>query len=161
MKNLYICAILLFILGIIVKLLNEKGVINENSNIKRYIIKNNPMTETEQKFLSYLKVFTDKNNLIIIPQVQLQSIFKTIEKKDISSFNKIKSKSIDFAIVDSNYNYKLFIELDDYTHNRKNRIQRDIFINNLFNTYNLKLKRIKVQNNYNLEELENIITEVA
>ena len=133
MKNLYICAILLFILGIIVKLLNEKGVINENSNIKRYIIKNNPMTETEQKFLSYLKVFTDKNNLIIIPQVQLQSIFKTIEKKDISSFNKIKSKSIDFAIVDSNYNYKLFIELDDYTHNRKNRIQRDIFINNLYN----------------------------
>ena len=153
----YIFAIIFFILGLILKLSNN---IN-NDNYIKYLIKNNPMTETEQKFISYLKVFTDKYNLIILPQVQLQSIFKTINKKDISSFNKIKSKSIDFAIVDNKYNYKLFIELDDYTHNRQDRVKRDLFVNNLFNSYNLKLKRIKVQNKYNLEELENIIKEVA
>lgn len=153
----YIFAIIFFILGLILKLSNNTN----NDNYIKYLIKNNPMTETEQKFISYLKVFTDKYNLIILPQVQLQSIFKTINKKDISSFNKIKSKSIDFAIVDNKYNYKLFIELDDYTHNRQDRVKRDLFVNNLFNSYNLKLKRIKVQNKYNLEELENIIKEVA
>ena len=153
----YIFAIIFFILGIILRLSNNR---NKNTNIK-YLIKSNPMTETEQKFITYLKVFTDKYDLIILPQVQLQSIFKTFDKKDIANFNKIKAKSIDFAIVDNKYNYKLFIELDDYTHNRKDRIKRDIFVNNLFNTYNLKLKRIKVKNNYNLEELENIIKEVV
>lgn len=152
----YLLAIIFFILGIILKVRNN---INNNSSIT-YLVKNNPMTETEKKFVSYLKPLTDKYNLIILPQVQLQSIFKQANNKDITSFNKIKSKSIDFAIVDNNYNYKLFIELDDYTHNRQNRIKRDIFINNLFNIYNLKLKRIKVKNDY-MQDIENIIKEVV
>lgn len=160
MKYMYIYAIILFVLGLLVKLLNDKNL-NKNDNNIKYLIKQNPMTDTEIKFIRELKKITDINNLIILPQVQLQSIFHTINNKDITSFNKIKSKSIDFAIVDNNYNYKLFIELDDYTHNRKNRMQRDQFINELFKTYNLKLKRIKVQNNYKIEDLKNIIKEVV
>lgn len=123
--------------------------------------KNKSNDWNRKKFLTYLKPFADKYNLIILPQVQLQSIFKVSDNKDITNFNKIKSKSIDFAIVDNKYNYKLFIELDDYTHNQKNRVKRDLFVNNLFNAYNLKLKRIKVQNNYSLEQIENIIKEVV
>lgn len=151
--------LLLYILGYVVKYIksNKTNTINESC----YTVKINPMTDTEKIFLSYLKPFTDKYNFIILPQVQLQSIFKITNNKDIANFNKIKSKSVDFAIVDNKYNYKVFIELDDYTHNQKNRIERDIFVNNLFNTYNLKLKRIKVQNNYNLEQIESIIKEVV
>ena len=154
-----IIAIILYILGYVIKYIksNKSSTINENC----YLPKTNPMTETEKKFLTYLKPFADKYNLIILPQVQLQSIFKVSDNKDITNFNKIKSKSIDFAIVDNKYNYKLFIELDDYTHNQKNRVKRDLFVNNLFNAYNLKLKRIKVQNNYSLEQIENIIKEVV
>lgn len=159
MYILIIIAIILYILGYIVKYINSSKTTTINENC--YLTKINPMTETEKNFLTYLKPFADKYNFIILPQVQLQSIFKVSNKKDIANFNKIKSKSIDFAIVDNKYNYKLFIELDDYTHNQKNRIKRDIFVNNLFNTYNLKLKRIKVQNNYNLNQIENIIKEVV
>lgn len=156
----FILAIIFFILGFIIKLLKNNLITEFDNNIK-YLVKNNPMTETEKNFISYLKPLTDKQNLIILPQIPLQAIFKNINKKDITSFNKIKSKIIDFAIVDNNYNYKIFIELDDYTHNRTDRVKRDIFINNLFNIYNIKLKRIKVQNNYNLEELEKLIKEVV
>lgn len=159
MYILIIIAVILYILGYIVKYINSNKNIAINENC--YLPKTNPMTETEKAFLSYLKPFTDKYNLIILPQVQLQSIFKLSNNKDITSFNKIKSKSVDFAIVDNKYNYKLFIELDDYTHNKKNRIERDSFVNNLFNTYNLKLRRIKVQKNYDLELIENIIKEVV
>ena len=159
MYILIIIAVLLYILGYIVKYINSNKNITINENC--YLPKMNPMTETEKTFLSYLKHFTDKYNLIILPQVQLQSIFKLSNNKDITSFNKIKSKSVDFAIVDNKYNYKLFIELDDYTHNPKNRIERDSFVNNLFNTYNLKLRRIKAQKNYDLELIENIIKELV
>lgn len=157
MYIIYILTIIFFIVGFIIKKINN----NNENDIKNYTILKNPMTDTEKKFVGYLKPFTDKYNLIILPQVQLQSIFKVYNKKDIAAFNKIKSKSIDFAVVDNNYNYKLFIELDDYTHNRKDRIERDIFVNELFKEHELKLKRIKVRNNYNLEELENIIKEVV
>lgn len=157
MYMFYLIAIIFFIIGYIFKSRNKKTI--ETRYV--YNIKKNPMTEIEQKFIKSLQLITNKYNLYIVPQVQLQSIFKIIDKKDISSFNKIKSKSVDFAIVDKDYNFKMFIELDDYTHNRQNRIKRDIFVNNLFNMYNLNLKRIKVQNNYNLEELENMIKEVV
>lgn len=165
MLKLYIIPIILIILVLLIELLNKKENNTNNENLYNYMMLKGPMTETEKKFCKTLKNITDKYNLIIIPQIQLQKIFKTYNKKDITAFNKIKSKSIDFAIVDSNYNYKIFIELDDNSHYRKDRQKRDVFVNELFEIanekYKNKLVRIKVQNNYNLEELENIIKEVA
>ena len=158
MYMLYILATIFFVLGIILKMLNKNKI---TESINNYLILTSPMTKTELIFCKELKKITNKYNLLIIPQIQLQKIFKVNNKKDISSFNKIKAKSIDFAIVDNDYNYKMFIELDDYTHNKSNRFKRDIFINELFKKYNYKLIRIKVQKNYNLEELENIIKEVV
>lgn len=151
---LYIIAIIYFIKFI--KKIFIKDKIQSNSQY--YTYKSNPMTPTEKKFLEYLKPFTDKNNLIIMSQVPLQAIFKTDNQY---SFNRIKAKTIDFAIVDNNYNYKGFIELDDYTHNRENRIKRDIFVNELFNINNLKLKRIKVAKEYNLTDIDNYIKEIT
>lgn len=90
-------------------------------------------------------------------QVPLQSIFKANNQ---SNFNKIKAKTIDFALVDNNYNYKGFIELDDYTHTRTDRIKRDIFVNKLFENNNLKLKRIKVSKEYNLIDVDNYIKDI-
>ncbi len=160
MEILFVWTIIFFIIGIILKALNQKESSNKKTEAKyNYFVLKNPMTETELKFCKELKSITDKYELIVIPQIQLQKILST--NNDIYAFNKIKAKSIDFAIVDKNYNYKMFIELDDYTHNRKNRAKRDSFINELFNRYNLKLIRIRVSNNYNKEELENRVKEVA
>lgn len=149
----YILAIYYFI-----KFIKRIFVDNNKVNRKEFVFKINPMTETEKKFIGYLKPITDKNDLIIITQVPLQAIFKTNNQ---SNFNKIKAKTIDFAIVDNNYNYKGFIELDDYTHNREDRIKRDNFVNELFTSNNLKLKRIKVNKNYDLIDIDNYIKEIA
>lgn len=131
-----------------------------NLNINRYKTKNNPMTITERKFFYILKEICDKYNLIILPQINFQEIFEIKTKNDYNSFNKIKAKSVDFAIVDKNYYYKCFIELDDYTHQRLDRIYRDNFVNALFKNYDLKLYRIDVRKDYNKLYLENIIKEV-
>jgi len=143
----------LILIAIILKEPTKKDTTSNNNIEYNYIVKNNPMTEREKQFCMNIKEITDKYNLIIIPQLQMQRIFNT-KKEDISAFNKIKSKSIDFAIVDNNYNYKFFIELDDYTHNYKNRVERDNFVNALFEKYNLKL--IKIKDN-NIDNIENII----
>lgn len=151
--------------------LNYSTTLNSTANINKCInngIKNNDyyiqktlMTSTEIRFQKILKQITDKYDLIIVPQVQLQRIFKVVNHNNMSAFNKIKAKSIDFAIVDSDYQYRLFIELDDYTHKYQNRIERDSFVNELFKTNNLNLKRIPVKYNYDINYIENIIKEVA
>lgn len=152
MNYIYILTIIFFVLGYILKIMN-----NKNNSTNKMLIIACPMTTTELKFYKILEEILNKYELKIIPQIQLQKIFQT---NNITDFNKIKSKSIDYAVVDKEFKYKFFIELDDYTHNYANRIKRDNYINNLFENHNLKLLRIKVKNTYNMEELEQKIKEL-
>ncbi len=54
---------------------------------------------------------------------------------------------------------KLCIELDDNTHRKKNRIERDIFINKLFKDLEIDLLRYPVYNTYYKETLKRRILE--
>lgn len=155
--------IIVIILLVIEKIINKKNNNNESEiNIENinyntlYIKKDYLLTQQELKFYKLIKMITDKNNLNIFSQVALYEIIKS---KNIKDFNKIKSKTIDFVITDSNCKIKLCIELDDPTHIKENRQQRDKFIENLFNQLNIKLIRIPVQSYYNLKQLEEKIKE--
>lgn len=74
-------------------------------------------------------------------------------------FNKIASKSIDFVLVDKKCRIKLCIELDDTTHRKKNRIERDKFINDLFEELEIDLLRYPVYNVYYKDTLKKKIQE--
>lgn len=142
---------------------NKKTENKENNKSKfnyqyQYRKKDYILTKTELIFYKKLLLLTSQYNYILLTQIPLYSIIETkntIYKQ--TAFNKIKSKSIDFVIATYNLKPILCIELDDYTHNYKKRIERDVFINNLFNDINIKLLRIKVQQNYNLEEIKNYL----
>lgn len=139
----------------IFNLFNNTNV-NKINYSEKYVKKEYLLTPTELKFYKILKNITDELNLVICPQVAMYEIVKNRNFKD---FNKIASKTIDFVICEENLKIKLCIELDDYTHNREKRKQRDEFINNLFKDTNIKILRIKVQNYYDKEELKNKIKE--
>lgn len=123
---------------------------------KLYEKKEYLLTPTELKFYKLLKSITDKIELSLFTQVSLYSIVKN---KDFKNFNKIKSKSIDYVITEKNCKIKLCIELDDKSHNNQKRIERDEFINKLFDDLNIKLLRIPVESYYNIEKLEQKIKE--
>lgn len=157
--------ILIVTLIILAIVLSEPNKIDKKTsgekqyNFSNYIKKDYIMTSTELNFYRNLKIITDEHELTIFPQVDLERIIK-VKDNNSKDRNRIKSRSIDYTIV-SNTNCKIIccIELDDYTHNYKNRIERDNFINELFSHTGIKLHRIKVNNTYNLEELEKIIKE--
>ena len=161
----YLILIVIIIIIILEKYVNKKeenipntNLYNETKeiNTEAYEKKEYLLTKNELKFYKQLKKITDKYNLTIFAQVSLYQIIKNKEYKD---FNKIKSKSIDFVITESNGKIKICIELDDKSHNNNNRKERDNFINTIFRQANIKLLRIPVQEFYNLEELEKKITE--
>ena len=132
---------------------------NKENNYDNYRSNGYVMTQTELKFYRELKKVTEKLNMSIFPQVNLQRIID-VKDKNISDRNRIKSRSIDFCIV-NNENCKIIccIELDDYTHNSKKAQITDNFKNELFKKVNIPLHRIKVNNYYNVETLESIIKE--
>ena len=156
--------ILIFIIIILIleRIINKKPKEEKQINTKNidysslYSKKEYIMTSEELKFYKLLKSITNKYNLIIFTQVSLYAIIKSNNIKD---FNKIKSKSIDYVITDNNGKIKFCIELDDESHLKENRQERDKFINELLKQIRIKLIRIPKQNFYNLQELEEKIKE--
>ncbi len=128
---------------------------------KRYIT-----TKSEGKFYSELLKICKKYNLILLTQVALYELVEVnLDKKSkdyIRYFNKIKSKTIDFVVVDEETTrIRLCIELDDYTHKYKSRIERDNFINELFKQLEINFIRINSSYNCNYEQLEGKIKNIC
>lgn len=160
--------LVLFIIGIVFLILHLVDISEKNNKInqKQLIVNKDTntinkeyskyttnyylLTFNELQFYRKLKNYITENNLYyeIFPQVDLERMIKVIDN-NVADRNKIKSRSIDFTIV-SKQDCKIVccIELDDYSHQRKDRIQRDIFINGLFKKVNIKLFRITIKNNY-------------
>lgn len=94
------------------------------------------LTKNEWQFYKSLKPIADKYNLQILSKIRLADIIEVIQPVDNRTwgiyFNKIKSKHIDFALANpQNLYIEFLIELDDYTHNRQKRIDRDKFVDDL------------------------------
>ena len=115
------------------------------------------------KFYSVLLEIAKELDYIVFSQVSLYNIISLKENLDYSTrtkyFNKIASKSIDFVLVDEKCRIRLCIELDDYTHQKKKRIERDTFINELFEQLEIDLLRYPVYNTYYKETLKKKIQE--
>lgn len=92
------------------------------------------LTEREHNFFRVLKVIADRNNMDVLMKVRLADLVKVSDRvpknEFYTYFNKISAKHIDFILIDGTKVVTL-IELDDSTHNRKDRIERDNFVNEI------------------------------
>lgn len=134
---------------------------NENYN-KFYKPKIYLITLNEAVFYNVLLEIAKELDLILCSQVSLYNIIEIKSGLDKSNetkyFNKISRKSIDFVLVDKkNCRIRLCIELDDNTHKKYTRIERDKFINKLFKDLNINLLRMPSRFHYNKDELKNLI----
>lgn len=103
-------------------------------------------TKAEYNFYWQLKEIADKYNAVIFSKTRLADIIDiTIPKSNkeyYSHLNRIKSKHVDYIICDEKLNLKTVIELDDYTHNRPDRQERDTFLNRALETAGIKIIHI-------------------
>lgn len=135
---------------------NNNNIDNCIDNKFKGKIKNSPLTENEKYFYNKLKEITDKYNLVIFPKLRLADIFET---NNISDFNRIKAKHIDFTICNKDLKFLIFIELDDKTHEYKKNKINDEKKNFIFDSLNTNLVRIKNNNlNEKLVEIEKQIS---
>lgn len=90
------------------------------------------LTEREREFFIRLRETAEEHGMQIFTKVRLADLVVPLPKKEnpywMECFNKVKSKHIDFALADSEGNVVLLIELDDTTHARPDRIERDEFV---------------------------------
>ena len=125
--GLIIIVIILIAVSVILNENPSKETEDKKIDYSNYETNNYVMTQTELKFYRELKKVTDELELIIFPQINLERIINVKDNNKVDR-NRIKSRSIDFTIV-NNKNCKIVccIELDDYTHNRENVKKLDNF----------------------------------
>ncbi|MFZ2072550.1 MAG: DUF2726 domain-containing protein [Minisyncoccia bacterium] len=128
---------------------------------KRYSLKQGLLTPTEEIFMGVLERVV-QDNYRIVPQVQLSRIMKPIDSSahftNYHDFNLIKAKSIDFVLYDKDLIHPyLAIELDDSSHERLDRIERDEFVNRVMEEVGLRIIHVPVSNSYDENELRNRI----
>ena len=91
------------------------------------------LTDREYEFYTRLRPVADQYDLTVLMKVRLADLLEPKPKDEnplwMECFNKIKSKHIDFALADRDTNIVVLIELDDSTHARADRTERDIFVN--------------------------------
>ena len=106
-----------------------------------YKIKKSVMTIAEENFYKKLASALH-DNYVIVPQAHLSMIFDhTVYGQNWrGAFSVINGKSIDFLIIDrGTFQPLVGIELDDSSHERHDRQERDKIVNAIFKQTNLPL----------------------
>ncbi len=102
------------------------------------------LTKNEWSFHKRLKPIADSMGYTILAKIRLADLIKVktgLSKKDYNKyFAKIRAKHIDFMLCNpDNLAPILLIELDDPSHKREDRIQRDKFVDNALHAAGYKI----------------------
>ena len=115
---------------------------NPNNSYKKAQV----LTEREKNFYETIRLIAEKHNLNVSAKMRLADIVNVsddIQKKSSlwrTKFGQISQKHIDFALQDkTNLEIKLLIEIDDYTHQRADRIERDKFVDSVCKQANIPI----------------------
>jgi hypothetical protein len=106
---------------------------------------------------SFYKVLSSLGGtrLTVQSKVRLADIFFVARpNENIAFFNRIAQRHLDFLVCDARTMKPLLgIELDDSSHQRNDRQERDEFVEKVFQAAGLPLLRVPVQREYNSREI--------
>ena len=119
-----------------------------------YRLRDDFLSDAERSFYLVVKgmmadIFT------ICPKVSLSDVFYVIRPNENGgAFNRINRKHVDFLVCETKTLKPVFaIELDDSSHQRPDRVERDEFVDKVFDAASLPLLHIPARANYNVQEL--------
>ena len=125
-----------------------------------YLIRDDFLSAAEISFYHVLKTAVS-DWAVVCPKIPLGDLFY-VKTSDNSKYriytNKIDRKHLDFLLCDPKTMRPLLgIELDDKSHQRKDRQERDELVENIFKVTNLPLARIPVKHTYSVAELNTML----
>jgi very-short-patch-repair endonuclease len=153
-KLFIIIAVIIVIIAItLLKESFEDG--GNNKNKYQYKRKNFFLTRAEHEcFDSIMKAVGE--DYLIFAQVHLPTLIdnKVVGQNWRAAFRHINGKSVDFVLCDKAYiSPKLAIELDDKTHERPDRQERDVEVERILKEAGVLLLRLENNGSFNSDEL--------
>ncbi len=117
------------------------------------------VTKAELRFYkSLMKAVQDDWEIFAMVRIADILVVKKDTPKRRTWLNKILAKHIDFVLCDpGSLEVRVAIELDDSSHQRKDRQERDEFVDHAFESAGLPLIRFPVKSSYHSREIREII----
>lgn len=124
----------------------------------KYFKKHSLLTPAEDNFYKVLEKIAQENSYIIQTKVRLEGLIGVdfYAENWWGLRNRIKSREMDFVLCekrDSSLNPVLIIELDDSSHQRADRIERDKNLNHVLEEAGLPILHISTAYSYNPNDL--------
>jgi hypothetical protein len=122
-----------------------------------YYLRPSVVSPAERSFLGVLQTL-NYEGIIILTKVRIADVVgirKGLEARDRqAALNRVVSKHVDFLLVqESDARPVVAIELDDSTHDRPDRSDRDSFVDQVFHSVGLPLLHIKASASYNPRDI--------
>lgn len=146
-------------------LISPHLALNKGSDLSKqeysYQIRGALLTPSEIEFYHVLKQALG-NKFIIFSKVRVADVLTPESGLSKShwqrAFNKISAKHFDFVLCNlENLTVEAAIELDDKSHRKSSRIDRDNFLNQAAQSSGLKLLRFSVKSSYSISEIKSRI----
>lgn len=101
---------------------------------------------TKNEWYEYRKLrdIAEAKGFRVCPKVRLLDLVEPRRGDGyMSLLGKIQSKHVDFVITDKDLHIKAIVELDDNSHNRPDRQERDIFVDEVLTSVGYKVIRTR------------------
>ena len=135
------------------------GVQKQTIKEYNYYLRESILTPKERKFYEVLLKITNPDKFCIQSQVALIEIFQPTRDNYWGSKGKIQHLHIDFVLCrKKDLHPILAIELDDKSHHKQNRSDRDKFLDELFSNFDLNLVHIPLAESYDARKLSDFLT---
>lgn len=95
-------------------------------------------------------------NLVVFPKVRLADVVKVRKGNEAwqSHYNRISAKHVDFLVCNCDtLSPALVVELDDSSHERADRQERDAFVDNALASAGLPILHVPARSQYNPAEI--------
>ena len=119
-----------------------------------YRVRDNFLSEAEISFYHVLTSIV-ATHATICPKVRLSDIFYVARPNENRTFlSRISQKHVDFLICEPGTMKPIAaIELDDSTHTRSDRVERDAFVDQAFEAAKLPILHVRAQREYNTRDV--------
>jgi hypothetical protein len=126
-----------------------------------YRLRDDFLSPAEASFYRALKE-TVGDNVLICPKVSLAELFYITDQRDYRAhFARISQKRVDFVLCDPQSLEPIAaIELDDASHGRRDRRERDAFVQAVFDAAGLPLLHQRAKQGYSRSELAELLVKV-
>lgn len=124
-----------------------------------YFLRKSVLTPAERSFLGVLDAALGDDYRICV-KMRLADIFgvKAGAEGRRSAMNRINAKHIDFLLVRASDGAPVLgIELDDASHDRPDRRERDAFVDGVFDDAALPIEHVRVQAQYSVADVRALL----